>query len=135
MKEESTGRSVTEQHRRLDSMFEELLATMREGEEADAVEDAFGRLREALEAHVDHEDRLYYPALSALRPKHRAVLDGLIASHKGFRARLDEISGWLVARDLAAAERAIGAFAGTFAVHEAAEERLLQDIDAELFDA
>jgi len=64
MKEESAERSIAEQHRRLDSMFEELLAAMREGDEAGVVGDAFARLREALEAHVDHEDRLYYPALA-----------------------------------------------------------------------
>ena len=132
MKEESAERSVTEQHRRLDSMFEELLAAMREGDEAGAVRDAFERLREALEAHIDHEDRLYYPALGTLRPKHRAVLDRLIAAHTGFRAHLGEMAARLDARDLAAAERALGAFAGVFAVHEAMEEQLLQDIDAEL---
>jgi len=59
----------------------------------------------------------------------------LIAAHSGFRARLDEIDARLDARDLAAAERALGAFAGVFAAHEAVEEQLLQEIDAELLEA
>ncbi len=135
MTEESAERSVAEQHRRLDSMFEELLAAMREGDEAGVVGDAFARLREALEAHVDHEDRLYYPALGTLRPKHRAVLDGLIAAHARFRVHLDEIAVRLGARDIEAAEHALGAFAGVFAAHEAVEEQLLEEIDAEILEA
>jgi hypothetical protein len=134
MKDRSAEAPVAEQHRRLDSMFEELLATLREGDGAEAVAEAFARLRDALEAHVDHEDHLYYPALATLRPVHGAALDALIASHTGFRALLDAIDARLGARDLAAAERAIGEFAGAFAAHEAAEERLLQQLDAELLE-
>lgn len=132
MKEESVERSVAEQHRRLDSMFEELLATLREGDDASAARGAFARLREALESHVDQEDRLYYPTLGTLRPKHRAVLDGLIAAHAEMRDRLEEIDARLAARELAEAERALGTFAGAFAVHETVEEQLLRQIDVEI---
>lgn len=124
--------SIAEQHHRLDAMFEEILVALREGEAREAIRDAFARLREALESHIDQEDRLYYPSLRALRPAHRTVLDGLAVAHDAFRTRLEEIDARLGARDLGDAERAIGVFGEAFAAHEATEERLLARIDAEL---
>jgi hemerythrin len=128
----SIERSIAEQHRRFDSMFEEILAALREGEPPEAIRDAFAQLREALESHIDQEDRLYYPSLRALRPAHRSVLDGLAVAHDAFRTRIEEIDARLGARDLGDAERALGAFGEAFAAHEAAEEQLLARIDAEL---
>jgi iron-sulfur cluster repair protein YtfE (RIC family) len=132
---DSIEHAVAEQHRRLDAMFEEALAAMREGAAPDAIRDAFERLREALEAHLAQEDRLYFPSLCALRPVHRSVLDGLVASHDGFRSRLEEIDAQLGTHDLGEAERALGAFCGAFTAHEASEERLLRSIDAEVAEA
>ncbi|MCX5738952.1 MAG: hemerythrin domain-containing protein [Proteobacteria bacterium] len=128
----SIERSIAEQHRRFDSMFKEILAALREGEPPEAIRDAFAQLREALESHIDQEDRLYYPSLRALRPADRSVLDGLAVAHDAFRTRLGEIDARLGARDLGDAERAIRAFGEAFAAHEATEERLLARIDAEL---
>ncbi len=128
----SIERSIAEQHRRLDAIFEEVLAVLHEREAPDAVRDAFARLRYALESHFDQEDRLYYPSLRALRPAHRAAVDDLALAHGAFRTRLETIGARLGARDFAAAERAIRAFGEAFAAHEATEERLLARIDAEL---
>ena len=128
----SIERSIAEQHRRLDAMFEEILACLREGESRSAVRDAFARLRDALESHLDQEDRLYYPPLRALRPAHRADLDSLIVAHTGFRTRLDAIGAQLDAPEHADLERTIAAFAEAFGAHEANEERLLARIDAEV---
>jgi len=128
----SIEHSIAEEHRRLDALFEEILVAMREDEPPEAIRDAFARLREALESHIDQEDRLYYPSLRALRPAHRDVLYSLAAAHDVFRTRLEEIDTRLGARDLGAAERAIGAFGEAFAAHELTEERLLAHIDAEV---
>ena len=128
----SIEHSIAEQHRRLDALFEEILVAMREHEPPEAIRDAFARLREALESHIDQEDRLYYPSLRALRPAHRDVLYSLSVAHDVFRTRLEEIEAQLGARDLGAAERAIGAFGEAFAAHELTEERLLAHIDAEV---
>ena len=132
---DSIEHAVAEQHRRLDAMFEETLAAMREGAASDAIRETFERLREALETHLAQEDQLYYPSLGALRPVHRTVLDSLVAAHDGFRSRLDAIDARLTHQDLVAAERELGAFCSAFAVHEASEERLLRGIDAEVAEA
>jgi hemerythrin len=132
---DSVGDAVAEQHRRLDAMFGEALAALRESAAPDAIRESFERLRGALETHLAQEDRLYYPSLGALRPVHRAVLDGLVAAHDGFRSRLEEIDARLGRQDLGEAERALGAFCNVFAAHEASEEQLLRKIDAEVAEA
>lgn len=133
--DDSIEHAVAEQHRRLDAMFGEALAAMRESAAPDAIREAFGRLRDALDAHLAQEDRLYYPSLGALRPAHRPVLDALVAAHDGFRSRLEEIEAQMGRQDLGEAERALGAFCSAFAAHEASEEKLLKRIAAEVAEA
>jgi hypothetical protein len=131
----SIEHSISEQHRHLDAMFEETLMALREDDAPEAIRAAFARLREAVESHIDQEDRLYYPSLRALRPAHRGVLDGLVVAHDGFRTRLEEIDVELGADDRVNAARDLGAFAEAFAGHEAVEEQLLRRIDAEIHSA
>jgi len=103
--------AVAEQHRRLDAMFAEALAAMRESAAADAIGEAFGRLRDALEAHLAQEDRLYYPSLCALRPVHRPVLDALVGGARMASrcpARGDRSA--MGRQDPGEAERALAAF-------------------------
>ena len=132
---ESLEQAVAEQHRRLDAMFGEALEALRENAAPETVRETFERLRETLETHLAQEDRLYYPSLGALRPVHRAVLDGLVAAHDGFRSRLAEIDARLGRQELGEAERALGAFCKVFAAHEASEEQLLRRIDSEVAEA
>ena len=120
------------EHRRLDAMFETLLAALRDGASDPAVRDLFNEMREALEAHIDQEDRLYYPAVRALRPVHRNVIEGLVGAHELFRAQLGEIDASLASGVVTEAGRALAAFVKAFGEHEAAEERLLHAIDEEL---
>jgi len=108
---------------------------LREDDAPEAIRGAFARLREALESHIDQEDRLYYPSLRALRPAHRTVLDSLVVAHDGFRTRLAEIDAGLDTRDRTDAGIDLGAFAEAFAAHEAVEEQLLRRIDAEIHSA
>jgi hemerythrin len=128
----SIEKLIATEHRRLDSIFEEVLGALREGDEAAAVRDAFARLREHVESHVSLEDRLYYPALRALRPAHRDPLLAITAAHEVFRARLAEIAASIEQGAFDAVDAALQAFATSFGAHESAEERLLHQIDAEL---
>jgi hemerythrin-like domain-containing protein len=123
------------QHRRLDSRFAGLIEALRAGGAPDALRDDFRRLRETLEAHVDQEDRLYYPAVRALRPVHRPVLEELMDAHEIFRSQLGVIEASLAEQAFAEAERALVEFVEGFAAHERAEEALLRRIDAEILEA
>jgi hypothetical protein len=129
----SYERSAAREHRRLDGMFETVLASLR-SDDADgrAAGAAFAELRAALEAHIDQEDRLYYPAVRALRPVHTPVIEQLVDAHESFRAELDAVEAHLASGALDAAERTLAKFVEVFGLHEIAEERLLQSIDEEI---
>ena len=124
--------SLVAEHRRLESMFAELLGAIGDGEPLDVVRGTFELLREALEAHVDHEDRLYYPALRALRPEHRSAIERLMAGHAEFRARLADVGGALAGGATQQAAAQLEDFVRRFAAHEVAEEALLGEVDADL---
>ena len=119
-------------HRRLDALFAELLDACARGADLDPVHESFARLREALEAHLAQEDRLYYPALRALRPAHRRDLLGFAQAHDAFRIRLAELEAALRETPPVELQVAIGETAREFAQHEHGEERLLRRIDDEL---
>ena len=122
------------QHRRLDAMFAALVDSLRHNHRLQDVCDAFARLREMLEAHVDQEDRLYYPVVQAIRPAQRGILEGLVDAHETFRVQLGEIAARLAAHAISEVELAVAEFVASFAAHEAAEEQILRRLDAELSD-
>ena len=129
---ESIGNRVAVEHLRLESLFAETLEELHKGPEGCAAQDAFLQLRDQLEAHVTREERLYFPALRSLRPAHRQALATLVAAHRGFRSRLAEIEASLAGRALESAARGLESLSGLFAAHEAAEERMLHQIEQEL---
>lgn len=130
--QESIGALVAAEHSRLDSLFSEVLGTLRETAESTAVQDAFLRLREQLEAHLEREDRLYYPALRALRPAHREPVAAIAAAHEAFRSRLAQIEASLGRGALDSVRNGLESLASHFAVHEVAEEQMLRQIDQEI---
>ena len=77
-------------HRSLAAMFEETRAAFRDGDEAEAAA-AFARLREELEAHFEKEDRLYYPAIRALRPDRAEAVNRVGTAHQQFVRRFELI--------------------------------------------
>jgi hemerythrin-like domain-containing protein len=134
--DDSYEKRVAREHRRLDALFETLLAALRGGDDhVFEARDVFAELRDALESHIDQEDRLYYPALRALRPVHRPLITDLVDAHALFRSRLEALEARLSSASsdaLAEAERAVADFAAAFGAHEASEEAMLRSIDAEL---
>jgi hypothetical protein len=121
------------EHRDLDARFRALLDLLADpGASRDRAHAWFRELREAVEAHVDREDRLYYPALRALRPRHAAATLALASAHEGFRAGLVALDADFARGALAASARELRHFAGEFGAHEQEEERLLGEIEREL---
>ncbi|MCP5055121.1 MAG: hemerythrin domain-containing protein [bacterium] len=126
--------SIVAAHRSLDGLFESTRRSLEEGLGAPAI-DAFCRLREALEAHFEQEDRLYYPPIAALRPEARRSVEEFAAAHHVFRKKFGEIGGLLERNCLDEAGRVFGAFARMFAIHEAAEEKLVAELDRDVLAA
>jgi hypothetical protein len=128
------GRVLAE-HRRLDVLFVEARDAFRDEEVSDSAAEAFHELREALETHFDQEDRLYYPAIWALRPDLESGLREFVAEHEKFRNHLEQIEAMLARSDFAGGGRAIEALAGDFGRHEVNEENMLRSLDRDLEDA
>ncbi len=129
---ESLEGLIATEHRRIDSLFAETLAGLRDDGEGSAVHDAFTRLHNQLEAHLAREDCLYYPALRALRPAHREPLAAIVAAHDAFRSQLARIEASLAQRAIETAVSALESLASLFAAHEVAEEQMLHQIDREI---
>jgi len=121
------------EHRRLDAMFEALIAALRGGAgDTRAAHASFAALRDAFESHIAQEDRLYYPAVRALRPAHATAIAGLVEAHEAFRGRLAAIDADFPHAAASTLEPALASFVTAFAAHEVAEERLLRALDDEL---
>lgn len=129
---ESIGGLVAAEHGRLDSLIAELLGNLRETTEGASLQEAFGQLRDQFEAHLEREDRLYYPALRALRPGHRERLAAIATAHETFHSQLAQIEASLERGAIDAVARGLESLASQFAVHEVAEEQLLRQIDQEI---
>jgi hypothetical protein len=122
---DSVEREVQAQHRRLDALFEDARDALHGEDALAAATEAFGILQGALETHFAQEDRLYYPAIWALRPEQKPELQAAVDAHQGFRAGLGRIESLLTEGELGAARRAFDELAESFARHEALEERVL----------
>ena len=121
-------------HRSLAAMFEETRAAFRDEDEAE-VAAAFGRLREELEAHFEKEDRLYYPAIRALRPDRAEAVGRVEMAHEQFVRRFELIVVQIRTGKLDEAERSFEEFAEAFIFHEIREEDLIRSLERELADA
>jgi hypothetical protein len=124
-------RAILEQHRLLDALFLGARGALASAE-IGSVRDALAELGEALEAHFELENSLYYPPIRVLRPEHAASVRGFEAAHERFLRELGVIGQQAAEGALGAARAAFDAFALAFASHEAAEEDLLRAIEAEV---
>jgi len=121
-------------HRSLAAMFDETRAAFRDGNAAEAAV-AFGRLREELETHFEQEDRLYYPAIRALRPDRAEAVDRVGMAHEQFIRRFELIIQQIQLAKLDEAERSFEEFAEAFIFHEIREEDLIRSLEKELAEA
>jgi len=128
----SVEREVFAQHRELDSLFEEVLDSFRPEGPPETTLEALKELREALETHFDQEDRLYYPAIWALRPDLEPQLRTLVDAHGEFLAQLDRLGTLLDRGERAEASSVFDYLSAVFKRHEDAEEAALATLDREI---
>jgi hypothetical protein len=112
---------IRPEHHRLRLVFDDTSAHLATGEGSTACRE----LREALEAHFEQEESLYYPTLWRLHPEYEDQLRALIMAHRGFLANLDRIIGLLDSDDSVQARADFERLHDQFVGHEKAEEALL----------
>lgn len=120
--------SIASAHRALDGLFEYVEGALNIGD-VRAASEAFAQLREALETHVEQEDRLYYPAIRSLRPEFEISLGTFTKEHAAFRDDMAEIQRLLEADSCGETQNTLERFHRAFALHEAAEEAMLESLD------
>jgi hypothetical protein len=116
---------VASQHHQLDQFHEVFENELARGD-LRAAQQSFARFADALEAHFQLEEQVYFPALHG-RDVPAADLAELVRDHDALRDALPEIHAALVARDRAACEAAIGAWLPRLVQHERREEALMAD--------
>lgn len=126
---------VMAEHRLLDALFADARDAFHAGDALEAARESFATLRDALETHFDQEDRLYYPAIWALRPLRKDALLAAVEAHHAFRTQLRDIDALLAEGEITDARNAFDALAAAFVKHEQQEERALASLDRELAPA
>lgn len=121
---------ILEQHRRLDGLLGGVRAAL--ARTLPEVGHALAELEEALAAHFEQEDRLYYPPIGSLRPEHRASVQRFASDHRRFLDRLEALADRIRRQAVAEAAREFETFAADFVGHEAGEEALLAALQAEV---
>lgn len=89
---------------------------------------SFVRLRDALEAHFEVEDRVHFPTIQKFRPEFANLICSLQQGHTRFRKELAQISQIISAGEIDESRRLVGIFAHALADHEKAEEDLLAQV-------
>ena len=123
-------RTISAQHRQLDDFYLRLAAAL-DAEEVEAARSAFARFRDALEAHLELEDTLYFPALRGLRPGLTEDLARLEDEHATLREQLAELEHAVERGTCSVCVKLLERHAGDLADHEGREEGLLAAIGAQ----
>jgi hypothetical protein len=123
--------AIRAEHDRLDDWFAEVEEILRESTDPEELRESFSGLFAAIDVHFDQEDRLYYATIAALRPELARDVAAIGDGHRRFRLQLAAIADQLVRGELAAARLGFAQLGQGFAEHEAAEERLLEQVEGE----
>ena len=106
--------------------------SLAEPRDPEAGRDAYAALAEQVDLHFEQEERLYYAPIAALRRELEPQIRAIFEAHGAFRQELALIGGQLERGDAAGARLRIAPFAEAFQRHEAREESLLEQVEAEL---
>ena len=118
---------ISSQHEKLNQLYAELHREMVRGARHNAFV-RFGRFRDALEAHFEVEDRVYFPAVHGFHPAEAPLLDELGRDHEAFRRDLIRIDRLLEAHELEESSEQLAGVISRLVVHEQKEDALLARI-------
>lgn len=118
---------ISSQHEKLNELYRDVARELERHARHRAFV-CFGRLRDALEAHFDVEDRVYFPAVHGFRPEYASLLDALSQDHVRFRKELFGIHRLLEANELEESQRMLDQLVEELQAHEGREDALLAEI-------
>ena len=121
------AKRLSTQHQQLDTFFDSVMSALERGSLTGA-RVAFVRFCDALGAHVDLEDPVFFPALRGLQPSLTELLTGLVREHTVVRQELDELRDLLAAGSAETFVKRFERLGGFLCDHERREDELLQHV-------
>jgi len=121
-------RAIGAEHLRLEELIGDIEVALARNEPNLRTSALAQDLQNAMLAHFEREESLYYPTLWALRPELEGNLKALLDVHPDFRARLAVLVETLEHGEIERAGRLLDEFSALFGDHEHAEERILASL-------
>jgi hemerythrin len=118
---------ISSQHEKLNELYADLRRELARSARHNAFV-CFGRFRDALEAHFEVEDRLYFPAVHGFHPHEEPLLSELAREHETFRKELATIGRLLEAHEHEESEELLARLVARLILHEQKEDALLTRI-------
>ena len=119
------ARRIASQHRQLAEMRERAVTALQE-RSVERGRVAFARFSEALHAHFDLEERVYFPAARGLRPELEGELQALVEDHACLRRYTDRVLAHFESGNGFASALTLDVLLERLVDHERREEQLLR---------
>jgi len=121
------ARRVAHQHRAIAECYRELGEFVAQRARAD-VRAGFERYREAIGAHFDLEEQVFFPAVRGADEQQKPVIAALVGGHAQMLEELERIADALESIPHDDFSRRLAGFAAMLTAHERVEEKLLSQL-------
>jgi len=115
---------IISQHSQLGELHQ-LVASELDRGAVHSARQAFERFEEALQAHLEVDERIYFPALGALRPRLTDEIATLVQEHDGIFALLPGLRSLLRGGEMELSRERLRDLARLISDHESREEALV----------
>ena len=116
-----------QEHSELDVMIDALLSTIDRGSAA-AASDALEDLAAGLQAHLEVEEKVYFPLIERLAPEHAKSVGQARLAHLDLREHIGSLRDQLAAGQLDTARGIVAKLLEKLRTHEQMEARLIADL-------
>ena len=117
----SEARRISEQHRRLAELKDEVSAAL-SNESMGSARVRFQRFAEALGAHFDVEEQVFFPAIHGIDPELGRTVDELVTAHERLRGELAVLLAHLGSGEPSACVLLLDDLVKQLQMHERVEE-------------
>ena len=118
---------LAHQHTRLDEFCSELRQRLTQDGARDSMSD-FELFSNALDAHMEVEEEVYFPALHGVSPDSEPELEELVSEHHSLRLGVSLVEKAIAVGDTRASLAALEELAAEVSRHEKAEEELIERV-------
>lgn len=119
------------EHGYLEALLDETKRALQPSANPEQAQRAVAHFVEALTKHLEHEEKIYFPPLRALRPEHKLALKNFQLTHAQLRSQMQAVHSFLHDGALLEAGQAFEQLSAAFKAHEVEEEKLFRVLSLE----